>query len=215
MVRIKNGDLLQVKLENDEIGYAEKIGNNDGEYEVYFISFDEDAAVWRYDKDYSVIPKQSIMKHVPNVKGDYAKAWLKLGFFQETDKDDQITFIKMSEDLNDLCSDDGVSVESVDHSSEGTEDLDSLDTYSESDSESDSNDRSFIDDTPLHWNKDTQGNNNCNCETCSTIKANNAIFNTWQPSDPMGIYIKNVISKIEQKAILENDNINFSSDANI
>ena len=198
-------------LLDDEIGYAEKIGNDGSQYEVFFISFDEQNSVWTYDKDYSTIPKESIMKHVPNVGGDYAKSWLKLGFFQETNNG-VTTFIKMSEDIDNGHSDDTISVQSIGKSSDGTQDLDSIDSFSESEDYDDEEyDDSFIDDESVQWDKDTQGNNNCKCETCSTLKANNVLFEQWQPTDVMGKYIKNVINSIEQRSYLENDNLNFSS----
>tara|TARA_Y100000389_G_scaffold198012_1_gene233697 strand:- start:1677 stop:2291 length:615 start_codon:yes stop_codon:yes gene_type:complete len=83
---IKNGDLLKINGENEsgasEIWYAEKIGEvkETNELEVFFMTPTKDETKeWEYEEDYSLVPLESVIEHVPNNLG-YKIAWKKFGF---------------------------------------------------------------------------------------------------------------------------------------
>lgn len=195
-MKIKNGDLLQIKLE-DDVGYAEKVGNHNQEYEVYFICNIKDNE-YVYESDYHVVPKESIMKHIRTEKGDYKSAWNKLGFDMISD-DDKISFYRHDNYVSD---NESIMENSLDKSSDS---LDSIDTYSDDSISVHSSDIEFIDDSCISTT--TTCNTDCTCEVCSDIKQSNDAFNTFVPSTPLQKYVKQVIDKIETRVIHEMDDM--------
>tara|TARA_Y100000389_G_C17366280_1_gene466499 strand:+ start:264 stop:863 length:600 start_codon:yes stop_codon:yes gene_type:complete len=199
-MKIKNGDLLKVNLENDEMGYAEKVGNNSDEYEVYFLT-KEDDDTWTYEDTYSLIPKESVIKHVKNFN-DYNEAWTKLGFKMQRDSSDKCTF------RQDLIEEDAMSVTSIDHSSsDESQKLGSEFSYDDEsiDEEDESYESSFIDDSEIGC----ENTNQCSCETCESIRKNNIEYINWIPDDIVGHAVKQVIDRIEWRVKQTMDNENF------
>ena len=202
-MRIKNGDLLKIQLENGEIGYAEKVGNieqhtcND-KYEVYFITQIGNTEIYKYEEDYDVIEKETILRHVRTKSGDYKIAWMKMGFEMEYHNDGHIIFKK----CRNFEENEDISVESLDYSTSESEDLSSVDSLTDTDD--DEYDNSFIDDDPQ-----TNCENDCQCEECMKIKNENDNFDKWFPQDNLGKRIKSVINKIERRIKIEIDNENF------
>lgn len=195
-MKIKNGDILKILLENDEIGYAEKVGNSDdGKFEVFFLK-NINADLYEYEEDYCVIQKESIMKHVRVVKSNYKAAWLQFGLEMYTDENSKIKFKHLDIETNDH-----ESVSSLDKSTSGSDELSSEDTCTDTDD--DEYDSSFIDDSEyFHVN-------NCECPECTIIKDENKKFDEWIPTDNFGRKIKNVINAIETKVRFEHDNNMF------
>lgn len=198
-MKIKNGDLLKVNLENNEIGYAEKIGNCDDDYEVYFLKKGDDDT-WTYEEDYSLIPRKSVMKHVKN-NNDYKEAWYTFGFKMEKSSNNEFVFRQQ------FVEEDAISVSSLDRSSsDESQILGSEFSYDdESVDDDDSYESSFIDDCII----ECENTNNCMCETCESIRKNNTEYINWTPDDIVGRTIKNVIDKIEWRVKREMDESMF------
>ena len=112
---IENGDLLKISgltdSGNEEEWFAEKIGVTDqGELEVYYMNpLHDNTNEWKYDTDYSVVPIESVLEHVPNKLG-YKIAWKKLGFIKLTttkamrveDYENQVEYIGSDDSDSDI-----------------------------------------------------------------------------------------------------------------
>lgn len=198
-MRIKNGDLLKIQLENGEIGYAEKVGNAEyNQYEVYFITQIDDINNYKYEENYEIIEKETIIRHVRTKGGNYKTAWMKMGFEMNEDNNCNIRFLK----YENFEENEDKSVESLDYSTSESEDLSSVDSLTDTDD--DEYDDSFIDD-----DSQTNCENDCQCEECIKIKNENEKFDQWFPQDNLGKRIKSVIDKIERRIKIEIDNENF------
>lgn len=131
--------LIQVKGYDDgpRVWYAEAVGKvcKDGEnfYEGYYlIPSDLNSDYMVYDKEYDLIPEESVMRILP-VKGNYRCAWHSMGFIMKDD-----TFLKIGEPMSDS--------ESSCDGSDDEETIKSDDSYSTA-SESRTDVSDLIDDT--------------------------------------------------------------------
>ena len=188
--QIKDGDLLKVKGENEhgeeETWYAEKIGvSTEGEIEVYFMSPTGENDEWEYDKDYSLIPIESVMEHVPNNMG-YKIAWKKLGFIKIS-----TTRIMKIEDYNNQTVEIGSDDSDSDLSSEGSE------------LESDLGGFIVPDDECEPFSLAQQ--NEWVDETHRSVRA----FNNWNPSTRMEEQVKSYIENLSNRVSTEEDNRAF------
>ena len=143
-MKIKNGDLVSVLGEHDELWYGEIVGRNEyGQYEVFYIS--ERNGTITYDEDYNLLDKESIIVHVPN-QNDYVIAWAKFGFeydpysngFNKMEIYDETTSVHTTLNTN--------------SSSDESHSIGSMDSWSTSDGEDEytTEDLQFIDDTETY-----------------------------------------------------------------
>lgn len=86
MYDIELGDIIEV-LSDDPIAkfwYAEVVGkyeeNDKMMYEVYYIEPNDDGTCLKYRDFYDVVEEDCINFHVRTSRGDYKKAWSKMGF---------------------------------------------------------------------------------------------------------------------------------------
>jgi len=142
-MRIQNGDLLKILGDGNVDWYAEKVGKDDGRYEVYYIErVFPDSILYKYEHEYCIVDKESIIAHVRN-ENDYVKAWAQFGFeYQVVDGEIFLKKVKSVSDMveYDVLSTDTSESESVDSSVT----LDSKDTWSSTNSD-DSDMDDFID----------------------------------------------------------------------
>lgn len=189
---IKNGDLLKISGETDsgheEEWYAEKIGvTEQGELEVYYMSpLNDGSNEWVYDTEYSIVPIESVLEHVPNKLG-YKIAWKKLGFIKLTttkairieDFENQVEYI-------------------------GSDDSDSDISGEESELESDLGGFIVPDDEGEPFS--LAESNDWVDETHQAVNA----FNNWTPSDQAEQRIKNYIENLSNVVSSQEDNRAFS-----
>ena len=131
-MRIRNGDLLKILGDGNVDWYAEKVGNDDGRYEVYYIErVHPDSILYKYENEYCTVDKESIIAHVRN-ENDYVKAWAQLGFdYQVIDGD---IFLKKVDSVTDMVEYDVLSTDTSDSDSVASSvTLDSKDTWSSTD----------------------------------------------------------------------------------
>jgi hypothetical protein len=200
-MKVKNGDLLKILMEDGEHMYAEKVGNiyENDEYEVYFINSDSND-IYTYNDYIDTVPRKSVLYHVRNT-GDYELAWKQMNF-NTLSNNNGIT--RLCKDANDKSDHDSIQVDSIDSDSEST-DLGSEDTYSSSEEDNEScND--FIDDDPQTFCHST-----CECELCESMKINNQLYISWAPKTLFEKRMKYTIDKLEIDAINELDNAQFSN----
>jgi hypothetical protein len=134
---IKLGDIVKVLGMNDEDQledwYGEVVGRLDADrYEIYYIEHSH-ADVWTFNENYEVVEKTSINEVSRTKHGDYSKSWMKFGFELVRSENRIELHLKHK-----ACS-------STD--SDGSESLDSLDSWSSS--ESDTHVSDLIDDSAL------------------------------------------------------------------
>lgn len=144
MYDIDLGDIIEV-LTDDPIAkflYAEVVGkykdNDQMMYEVYYIEPNEDGTCLNYRDFHDVVEEECINYHVRTTRGDYKKAWSKMGFYLKI-IDRVMVFEKIIADYENLVSDE--------------ESISETDTWSTIDTE-DTMDREFIDDRLLIENNE-------------------------------------------------------------
>jgi hypothetical protein len=93
----KPGDLI--KVNGDSEWYAEVIDENeDQQLEVFYINrTSENQWVWKYDEDWEVISKESVLEHVPFDKTNILSCYKKLGFRPLTEE----LFVKLDDEIPD------------------------------------------------------------------------------------------------------------------
>ena len=196
-MKVKNGDLLKILMEDGDHMYGEKVGNiyESDEYEVYLINSDNNN-VYTYNDYIDIIPRKSVLYHVRN-NGDYESAWRQMKFSM-LNNNGIISFSKIDDDTDN----ESIYVESID--SESDSDLGSQDTFSSND-DSDELSDDFIDDDV------TFCPSTCECELCDSVKTNNQLYKSWTPKTLFEKRMKYTIDKLEIDAINELDNVQFSN----
>ena len=131
---IKLGDIVQVLGSKDhttEYWYGEIVGRVDDQFEIYYITSTK-PDVWEFEEDYHLVEKASINQVVRTKHGDYKKAWASFGFIYNKGPP-----IVLNKDPN-----------FREHTTSDSESLDSCDSWSTSDEESNISD--LIDDTSVY-----------------------------------------------------------------
>lgn len=86
MYDIDLGDIIEVLSDapTSRFWYAEVVGkfkeNDQMMYEVYYIEPNKDGTFFNYRYYYEVVEEDCINYHVRTKRGDYKKAWMKMGF---------------------------------------------------------------------------------------------------------------------------------------
>ena len=131
-MRIRPGDLIEVMNDEGESWYGEVVGKQDGLYEVYYISTDN-GILYTYDQEYNTVDKACIITHVRN-HYNYKDAWASLGFNMDYDTNGSMFMTKSNDEVFALSP-----VRSLDTDStytSGSESINSVDTWSSSEEES-------------------------------------------------------------------------------
>ena len=132
-MKIRNGDLIEVKTETNDTWFAEVVDHIDKIYIVFYITEHNDG-YYRYDTDVNEVIKENIVTHVRN-RYNYEEAWQKMGFQMRPDENETMKFEKIvtqnknrpespvsSLDTDSTCTSASESIDSVDswssHSSE-------------------------------------------------------------------------------------------------
>lgn len=129
---IKLGDIVQILGSNDhtiEYWYGEIVGRNGDQFEIYYITSTAHG-VWEFEESHHTVEKESINQVARTKHGDYVKAWATFGFVYEPGPP-----IVLNEDPT---------FEEHSTGESESESLDSCDSWSTSDDESNISD--FIDD---------------------------------------------------------------------
>lgn len=185
----KPGDLIKVHGENE--WYAEVIDENeDNQLEVFYINrTSENKWIWKYDDDWDVVSKDSVLEHIPFDKKDIIKCYETLGFRPLTEH----TFVKLDDKIpDDVLMPTGVFDQEEEDSEDDMSDFIVPDEEGEAFTPADPS-IPFVQETHEMIHK----------------------YNTWEPTDKKGKKLKVFVDDLAHKYKTQDDERQFANGTSV